>query len=159
MPASHIDPAARTQGAATPEGGVSLRFYETTVVFSPGSDEAATLHEIEKITQTITGGPGTIVATQRWGTKRMAYPIQKHAQAQYIHFVYQAPPAVPAKLESMFRINENILRHLTVLVEGPLTSRRYAEGGSAEGGREGAGEAPREPAAQAAPATETADEA
>jgi small subunit ribosomal protein S6 len=128
-----------------------LRFYETTVVLSPTSDEAATLHEIEKITQTITGGSGSLVATQRWGTKRMAYPIQKHAQAQYIHFVYQAPPAVPAKLESMFRINENVLRHLTVLVEGPLTSRRFGEGAGTEGAREGAGETPPAPVAEAAP--------
>jgi small subunit ribosomal protein S6 len=136
-----------------------LRFYETTVVLSPTSDEAATQHEIEKITQTVTGGSGTIVATQRWGTKRMAYPIQKHAQAQYIHFVYQAPPAVPAKLESMFRINENILRHLTVLVEGPLTPRRYGEGAGAEGAREGASEAVQERVAEAASAADAGDEA
>jgi small subunit ribosomal protein S6 len=104
-----------------------LRFYETTVVLTPTTDEAATLNEIEKITQTIADASGTLVATQRWGMKRMAYPILKHPQGNYIHFVYQSPPAVPARLESMFRINENVLRHLTVLVEGPLSTRRYGE--------------------------------
>jgi small subunit ribosomal protein S6 len=151
MPASHIDPAARTQGAATPEGGVALRFYETTVVFGPGSDEAATLHEIDKITQTITGSSGTLVATQRWGMKRMAYPIQKHAQGNYVHFVYQSPPAVPARLESMFRINENVLRHLTVLVEGPLASRRYGESQGTEVTRDDAPAPAPEPAPAKAP--------
>jgi len=135
-----------------------LRFYETTVVLSPTSDEAAIVHEIEKITQTITGGSGSLVATQRWGTKRMAYPIQKHAQAQYIHFVYQAPPAVPARLESMFRINENILRHLTVLVEGPLTSRRFSEGAAPESGQQPAGDTPKPAVTEAAPAAEAADQ-
>jgi hypothetical protein len=57
----------------------------------------------------------------------MAYPIQKHSQANYVHFVYQAPPAVPGELEAAFRINESILRHLTVLVEGPLPMRKSGE--------------------------------
>lgn len=97
-----------------------MRFYETTIVLSPQSDDAAIGHEIDKITQTIVADSGHLVDTHRWGVKRMAYPIQKHTQGQYIHFVYQAPPTVPGKLESAFRINENVLRHLTVLVEGPL---------------------------------------
>lgn len=101
-----------------------MRFYETTIVLSPQSDDAAIGHEIDKITQTITAESGRLVGTQKWGVKRMAYPIQKHSQGQYIHFVYQAPPSVPGKLESAFRINENILRHLTVLVEGPLSMGR-----------------------------------
>ena len=109
-----------------------MRFYETTIVLSPTSDESAVGHEIEKITQTISGASGRIVTTQRWGVKRTAYPLLKHTQAVYVHFVYQAPPAVPGKLEAMFRINENILRHLTVLVEGPLTSKRFAETSTAE---------------------------
>jgi len=104
-----------------------LRFYETTIVLSPQSDDAAVGHEIEKITQTITGDSGRLVGTQNWGVKRMAYPIQKHSQGQYIHFVYQAPPSVPGKLESAFRINENILRHLTVLVEGPLSTGKSGQ--------------------------------
>jgi small subunit ribosomal protein S6 len=101
-----------------------LRFYETTIVLSPQADDATIGREVDKVTQTVAAAEGQMVTTQRWGVKRMAYPIQKHSQACYVHFVYQSPPAVPGKLESMFRINENILRHLTVLVEGPLTFRR-----------------------------------
>lgn len=131
-----------------------MRFYETTVVLSPITDEAATLHEIEKITQTIAGASGTLVATQRWGMKRMAYPIQKHAQGNYVHFVYQSPPAVPARLESMFRINENILRHLTVLVDGPLSSRRYGESQGMEMARDDVPALAAESASIAIPATD-----
>jgi|MudIll2142460700_1097286.scaffolds.fasta_scaffold533824_2 small subunit ribosomal protein S6 len=108
---------------ATPWGGSSLRFYETTIVLSPLSDETAVEREIEKITSTVARANGHLVATQRWGTKRMAYAIQKHAQGNYIHFVYQAPPEVPGELDAGFRINEQILRHLTVLVEGPLPTQ------------------------------------
>jgi small subunit ribosomal protein S6 len=133
-----------------------LRFYETTIVLSSHADEAATEHEIEKVNQTVAGAQGRMVTTQTWGVKRMAYPISKHTQACYVHFVYQAPPSVPGKLESMFRINENILRHLTVLVEGPLTSKRGVE--QATQAAHAAPEAPRpaepEPA-EASPAADT----
>ena len=104
-----------------------MRFYETTIVLSPQADDATIGREVDKVTQTVAAAEGQMVTTQRWGVKRMAYPIQKHNQACYVHFVYQSPPAVPGKLESMFRINENILRHLTVLVEGPLSIRRGGE--------------------------------
>lgn len=105
-----------------------MRFYETTIVLNPQFDEAAVEREIEKITSTVSRASGQIVATQKWGTKRLAYAIQKHAQGQYVHFVYQAPPAVPGELETAFRINESILRHLTVLVEGPLPIKKEGEG-------------------------------
>lgn len=97
-----------------------MRYYETTIVFSPLTDEATVEREIEKVTQAVSRASGKLVATQKWGTKRMAYPIQKHAQGNYVHFVYQAPPVVPGELDAGFRINEAVLRHLTVLVEGPL---------------------------------------
>lgn len=104
-----------------------MRFYETTIVLDPQSEDAIIEREVEKVTNTIAQAEGQLVTTQKWGVKRMAYPIQKHAQAHYVHFVYQAPPSVPGELESMFRINETILRHLTVLVEGPLPKARTAE--------------------------------
>lgn len=110
-----------------------MRFYETTIVLNPQTDEASVEREIEKITNTVSRSQGQMVATQKWGTKRMAYAIQKHAQGNYIHFVYQAPPAVPGELETAFRINESILRHLTVLVEGPLPTQKTAEGLDAAG--------------------------
>jgi len=96
-------------------------------VLSPLADDATIEREIEKVTQTVTDAKGKLVTTQKWGVKRMAYPIMDHAQAYYIHFVYQSPPSVPGSLESMFRINEDILRHLTILVDGPLASTRAAE--------------------------------
>ena len=104
-----------------------MRFYETTIVLNPQTDEASVEREIEKITSTIQKAQGQLVATQKWGTKRMAYIIQKHVQGNYVHFVYQAPPAVPGELEAGFRINETILRHLTVLVEGPLPTKKAGE--------------------------------
>jgi small subunit ribosomal protein S6 len=108
-------------------------------VLSPQADDATIGREVDKVTQTVSAAEGQMVTIQRWGVKRMAYPIQKHNQACYVHFVYQSPPAVPGKLESMFRINESILRHLTVLVEGPLTIRRGGD--------------PMAPAAEEAPAS------
>lgn len=136
-----------------------MRFYETTIVLDPQADDATVGREIEKVTQTILDLQGQLVTTQKWGVKRMAYPIQKHHQAAYVHFVYQSPPAVPARLESMFRINENILRHLTVLVEGPLPRTRPVDGRTEAYDSETPA---MEPAAESAPepvaAAETDDE-
>jgi small subunit ribosomal protein S6 len=126
-----------------------LRFYETTIVLDPQTEDAVIEREVEKVTNTIVRAEGQLVTTQKWGVKRLAYAIQKHAQAHYVHFVYQAPPSVPGELESMFRINETILRHLTVLVEGPLPKARTAE---THGETDAVAPGPAEPAPAPAPA-------
>src|SRR4051812_49928788 len=66
---------------------------------------------------------GTIAKTEQWGVKSLAYRIRKNRKAHFALFNLDAPPAAVAEMERQMRINEDVLRFMTVRVdaleEGP----------------------------------------
>jgi small subunit ribosomal protein S6 len=105
----------------------------------------------DELTNIITEGGGKITKRELWGLRSLTYRIKKNRKAHYVFFNIDAPPAAINEYERRMRINEDVLRYLTVRVEtleeGPsavLTNKdRPAErtgffgGGGGRGGREG----------------------
>ena len=60
---------------------------------------------------------GTVEKTEMWGVKSLAYRIKKNRKAHFAMFNLNAPPAALAEMERQMRINEDILRFMTVRVE------------------------------------------
>jgi len=122
-----------------------MKLYETTVIFDPGLEEARINEELERITQPIAQAGGEVVDVQRWGKKKLAYNIRKRRDGTYIHVKHKSPAGLIAEMDRRFRLNESVLRHLTILApkESP---RAVEEAGKAEEG--GAAVAP-EPAGEA----------
>ncbi len=101
-----------------------MRLYETTFITDSRLPESEIEAEIKRVEDTITTGGGEIVETQRWGVRRLAYEIEKQKQGYYAHFLYKAEPEIPSHLETGFRVNEKIIRFLTVVSEVDLEVRR-----------------------------------
>ena len=83
--------------------------------FKPASvgiaDIAAFLEKTKKL---ISGEGGEILNEDKWGRRKLAYPIEHCREGFYAYFKYQSPPAVPAKLDQHFRVQESVIRTLTV---------------------------------------------
>jgi small subunit ribosomal protein S6 len=60
---------------------------------------------------------GTIEKTEMWGVKSLAYRINKNRKAHFTLFNLSAPAAAVAEMERQMRINEDILRFMTIRVE------------------------------------------
>lgn len=60
---------------------------------------------------------GTVGKVENWGLKTAAYRIQKNRKVHYIHMNVDAPAAAIAEMERQMRINEDILRYMTIRVE------------------------------------------
>src|SRR5919202_1613090 len=60
---------------------------------------------------------GSIAKTEQWGVKSLAYRIKKNRKAHFALFHVDAPPAAVAEMERQMRINEDVLRFMTVRVE------------------------------------------
>ena len=60
---------------------------------------------------------GSIEKTEMWGVKSLAYRIKKNRKAHFTLFNLSAPAAAVAEMERQMRINEDILRFMTVRVE------------------------------------------
>ena len=65
----------------------------------------------------IEGNGGKVDKTEMWGVKSLAYRIKKNRKAHFTMFNLDAPPAAVAEMERQMRINEDILRFMTVRVE------------------------------------------
>ena len=90
--------------------------YETAFLISPNLEE----EEIEKVISQmaeVVKKKGKLINEDRWGKKRLAYPIQKFEEAFYVFFLYEADPTIPFELERRFKQTEAILRYLTIKKE------------------------------------------
>lgn len=91
-----------------------MRKYETVFVISPNSSEQETNDIVSSLEQVLTGGKGTLIKTDRWGKRKTAYPVEKFNEGQYVLFFYDAEGPLVKELERKMRMNEKIIRFLTV---------------------------------------------
>lgn len=72
---------------------------------------------VEQFKAVIETNGGKVAKVENWGLKSLAYRIKKNRKAYYALLNLDAPPAAVAEMERQMRINEDILRFMTVKVE------------------------------------------
>src|SRR6185503_11833625 len=92
-----------------------MKLYETTIIYDPGLEETKINDEVERVTQPIAQAGGEVIEVQRWGKRKLAYNIRKRRDGTYIHIKHKSPPELIGEMDRRFRLNEGVLRHLTVL--------------------------------------------
>lgn len=90
--------------------------YESTFIIRPDLDEAEHTRVKERLEAVITDGGGEVLLFDDWGRRKLAYTIKKHQVGHYLHWNYVAATDVPAELERIVRIEEPIIRFLTVKI-------------------------------------------
>lgn len=91
--------------------------YETLVVGVPTLTEDESAAIVTGLEGTIAEGKGELIRTEPWGKKRLAYRIQKFDEGYYTLLFYEAEPSVVHELERRIRLNESLIRFLTVKVD------------------------------------------
>ena len=82
----------------------------------PNSGSTAGATAIQ-VSQFITGRGGTVSDIERWGKKRLAYPIRHFWEGSYVLTRFKLPPVHNKELEANLRISEDILRHMLVKLD------------------------------------------
>ena len=102
---------------------------------------------IEQYRAIITDGKGIVVRVDKWGKKKLAYEIRKQNRGSYILIEFAAQSAVVSELERNLRINDKVLKFMTVMKEDRVTAQQIEQ-------EIAAAAAPKEPpaTAQATPA-------
>lgn len=72
----------------------------------------------ETATKIIEDNGGKVVKTETWGLRSLAYRIQKNRKAHYVMLEIDAPAPLVAELERQTQINEDVIRYMTIRVEG-----------------------------------------
>ena len=104
-------------------GRYKLAYYECVFIARQDISSAQVEGLCETFTKAISDNGGSVVSTENWGLRTLSYRINKNRKAHYVMFNIDAPGAAIHEMERQMRINEDILRYLTIKVgsfeEGP----------------------------------------
>jgi len=99
---------------ATKENDNQLRDYELVLIVSPEVEDEALEATIDSIGRLITDRGGTVSDIERWGKRKLAYPIKHFLEGNYLLARLKSKPGLNKELESNLRISEVVLRHLMI---------------------------------------------
>ena len=90
--------------------------YETVVITRPDLDDSDTTGIIEKLEKVIEENGGHLLIRDDWGKRKLAYPISKHQKGHYTIISHLAPTPLISELERNIRIEDRVIRFLTVRI-------------------------------------------
>ena len=93
-----------------------LRDYELTVIINPNITEDKLEARLNSISQFVTERGGTVSEIQRWGKRKLAYPIKHSLEGIYALAKLELKPASGKELEANLQISEDVMRHMLIKV-------------------------------------------
>jgi small subunit ribosomal protein S6 len=104
-----------------------MRRYETIFILRPNVGEDEITRIIESTTQIILGQEGTIIELNKWGMKKLAYLIKKETLGYYVYCDYAGTPAAVAEIERKFRIDDSVLKYMTIKTADALSEEEVQQ--------------------------------
>lgn len=132
------------------------RDYELAFILSPEVNEEETRAMLERVEQIVATYGGQIVKVNQWGRRRLAYPIQRHRDGQYIFIDMILTPETVVELERMLKVSEIVLRHMMRKRDAKAVQKEREERAEREARAAAAAAAASEAAAAAAAASAVA---
>ncbi len=118
-----------------------MRTYETIYIVHPDVVGDGYTAVVDKFKGILTEQGANVLKVDEWGTRKLAYMVKKQGRGTYILMAYEAGPSIIAELERRMRIDDQIIKFQTVLLEGGLEEAAPAteeasgeEGETAEAG-------------------------
>lgn len=92
-----------------------MRPYEMMVLLHPDVEDYNA--SVEEVAEMVRGLGGTISKIDRWGKRRLAYPVQKKTEGLYAIYSFTLDPVQVKELERIIRLKSQVMRHIVVLQE------------------------------------------
>ena len=118
---SHTRLAAEVGNLQIRPKGAYMRHYEIVFIVHPDQSEQVPAM-IERYKGIVTARGGVVHRVEDWGRRQMAYLIQKLAKAHYVCLNIECDGETLAEIETGFKFNDAVLRHLTVKLKKAETT-------------------------------------
>ena len=93
-----------------------MRDYELVMVISPEAADAEAT--VDRFQQLIQERGGEVRQVDRWGRRKLAYPIERYSEGDYVVTQFCLEPRHLGELEASLHLSEEVIRHLVVKLEG-----------------------------------------
>jgi len=110
-----------------------VRTYEALYIISPELDDSAIQTVVADVEKFITSSNGTIVRSDVWGKRKLAYTIRKHTEGVYVVLRFLASPDSIKRLEQQLKLTEAVIRYMVLYLDEKTLkleqeqARRYEE--------------------------------
>ncbi len=94
-----------------------MPYYEHTLIARQDVSPQQVDQLVADVTAIVKELGGEVKKTEYWGLKNLSFRIKKNRKAHYAHLGLEAPPSAVAEIERRLKINEDVLRFLTVKVD------------------------------------------
>lgn len=143
------------------EVNTTNRIYESMYVVDSALSDEQLESIVAKYSKLITDQGGNVQAAGRWDKRRLAYDVKGHGDGIFVLMFFEGTPAMAKELDRMFRISDDVFRHLITRVEpehvdASRIGQPTAEEISAAAAEEAQATAPAETTEEEAPAAEEA---
>jgi small subunit ribosomal protein S6 len=99
-----------------------MRHYEIVFLVHPDQSEQVPAM-VERYRSMITGSGGSVHREEDWGRRQLEFPIKKIHKAHYALMNIECGQELLTELESAFRFNDAVLRHLTLTCDAAITEK------------------------------------
>jgi small subunit ribosomal protein S6 len=141
-------------GLYQPKGGV-MRRYETIVIIDPDLSTEKREPVLERVKDVISQQDGYLAFIDDWGARKLAYEIKKKERGYYVRFDFCATGTVVDEIERFFRIDDRVLKYMTVLLDKKADIEKIKEEVAAAESKAVAAEDTAEPAETKTPDEQT----
>jgi small subunit ribosomal protein S6 len=86
--------------------------YQLLFIIDNGIGEEDKVALIDKFSGVVESLGGTVNSVEKWGAKKLSYPIQNKKDGYYVLMKFAADSSAPAEIDRQMKINDNIIRQM-----------------------------------------------
>ena len=91
-----------------------MQRYELAVIINPDVTEEDFPGVLDKLTRFISQMGGATIKVDRWGRRKLAYPIKHYREGEYVVTQFELEPNKAGELKASLRLSDEFLRHLLI---------------------------------------------
>ncbi|GAA5521312.1 30S ribosomal protein S6 [Aliifodinibius salicampi] len=103
---------------------MSKNYYELTYIINPVLEDDQYEEIVEKFTEFIRDNGGEIDEVDEWGIRKFEFEMDKKTSGYYVNAYFNAPGELIEKLERALRIDDHIMRYLTLKYDAKMLRHR-----------------------------------
>ena len=94
-----------------------MRVYEELFIVKPDAPEEEVDAYIGQIKELIANGKGTVDKADKWGTRKLAYRVQKYNEGVYVLIQFSSSPDLVKEVERRMRVTDLVIKFITVRID------------------------------------------
>lgn len=91
--------------------------YEVLYILNSDQDDELIAAQADKFANLVTANGGEVVKLDKWGRRRLAYPINHKNDGYYVLMNIKSGPELPLELERNFKISDEVVRYIVIRLE------------------------------------------